>query len=182
MNPRHSKNYKPTIEGYVATERQPQPAEIYGLTENEQLFDRVSHERFQKIASDLETRIHQIQVSTNNYGEFLFVTTSRTVNNSRAHLTFWGLGYHEYRERWISEEWFWYQGFPSPDLDKMTLIKGEVTELINQHEQEIASLQGSTVQTEHGKLFDMLADLTDDDGALSELEDLQDLFDDFDDF
>ena len=67
----------------MASERQLQPAEIYGLTENEQLFDRISHERFKKIASDLETTVHQIQISANNYGEFLFVATSRTVDDTR---------------------------------------------------------------------------------------------------
>ena len=165
----------------MASERQLQPAEIYGLTENEQLFDRISHERFKKIASDLETTVHQIQISANNYGEFLFVATSRTVDDSRYLLTFYGLGFHEYRERWISEEWFWYQGTPYPELDKKRLTKDEVTELISEREQEIASLQGSTVQTKRGQLFDMLADLIDEDGAYNEIEELGDLFDDFDD-
>ncbi len=166
----------------MASERQPQPAEIYGLTENEQLFDRISHERFKQIASDLETTIHQIQVSANNYGEFLFVTSSRTINNSRAHLTLWGLGYHELRERWISEEWFWYQGTPYPELDKKRLTKDEVTQLIDQREQDIAPHLNSITQTKRGELFDMLADLTDEDGAYSEIEELGDLFDGFDDF
>lgn len=166
----------------MAIERNPKPEDVYGLTENEQLFDRISHERFKQIASDLETTVHQIQVSTNNYGEFLFVATSRTVDDSRYRLTFYGLGLHEFRERWIFQEWFWYQGIPYPELDKRKLSKDEVTELINQREQDIASHLNSTTQTKWGELFDMLADLIDEDGAYNEIEELGDLFDDFDDF
>ena len=53
------------------------PYEIYGLTEHERLNWRLSTERFEEILEDERTFVHTIKDSSNNYGEFLFVTTSR---------------------------------------------------------------------------------------------------------
>ena len=53
------------------------PYEVYGFTEKECLYWRVSQERFDAILDDELTIIHDIRESSNNYGEFLFVTTSR---------------------------------------------------------------------------------------------------------
>ena len=69
------------------------PYEIYGLTENERLYWRLSTERFEEILGDKSTLIHTIKESSNNYGEFLFVTTSRPGDQGRISMTFYGLGY-----------------------------------------------------------------------------------------
>ncbi|MCK4978630.1 MAG: hypothetical protein KAS36_16970, partial [Anaerolineales bacterium] len=53
------------------------PYEIYGLTEHERLHWRLSTARFEEILDDNQTEVHTIKDSSNNYGEFLFVTTSR---------------------------------------------------------------------------------------------------------
>lgn len=53
------------------------PSEIFGFSKKEQLYWRVNQERFQEILSDDSTIIHKIHESSNSYGEFLFVTTSR---------------------------------------------------------------------------------------------------------
>jgi len=69
------------------------PAEAFALSEREQLFDRVSHERFLQILSDPKTQVHALEVSHNNYGEYLFVTLSRPGTTKRIFMTFYGLGY-----------------------------------------------------------------------------------------
>lgn len=157
------------------------PEDAYGLTAHEVLYDRISHERFLALIQALETVVHQLQVSANNYGEFLFVTTSRTVGDERYRLTFWGMGYHEFRERWLSQEWFWYQGTANAVWDEQTISKEVVLEQIEARQQTLPSADSQENQSKRGKLFELLADLTDEDGAYSELEDLSHLLDDFDD-
>ncbi len=91
------------------------------------------------------------------------------------------LPYHEYRERWLDNEWSWYEGTPSAETDQPELIREDVLTLIHERQAEIASEVGRQMQSGRGRLYEMLADLTDEDGALTELEDLDDLWngDDF---
>jgi hypothetical protein len=49
------------------------------------------------------TTIHAAELSSNSYGEFLLVTVSRPGEEKPTYLTLYGLGYHEYRERWSTE-------------------------------------------------------------------------------
>jgi hypothetical protein len=164
----------------MSERKQPiRPEDIYGISENEQLFNRISHERFLGVVRDLETAVHQIQISSNNYGEFLFVATSREQEQTRYRLTFWGLGYHESRERWIMEEWYWYEAYPTQKTDSQSLTKEEAEQLIQERLDEIDHEPSQATQTQRGLLFEMLADLTDEDGAYSELEDLGGSMDDF---
>jgi hypothetical protein len=85
---------------------QRKPYEVFGLTERERLSWRVSQERFDEFIQDERTIIHTIESSSNNYGEFLFVTTSRVGDQGRIFMSFYGLGYHEYRERWFTKPVF----------------------------------------------------------------------------
>jgi hypothetical protein len=148
------------------------PYELFGLTEKEQLFWRVSQERFQAILEDEQTQVHEIKDSHNNFGNFLFVTTSRPGPQSRICMTFFGLGFHEYRERWITDEWFWYQTNLTPELQKSKLTQKEVQSILEERRDSIAAEIGSVSQTDRGRLFELLADLTDEDGAVAEIEDL----------
>ena len=118
-------------------ERSSQPAprrpyEVFGISENERLYWRVNQERFQEILDNSATLIHEIKESSNNFGEFLFVTTSRQGDQGRVFMTFYGLGYHEFRERWITDEWFWYQANPLHDILSKRLEKEEAHELLEQ--------------------------------------------------
>ena len=148
------------------------PYEIFGLTEKEQLFWRVSQERFQTILEDEQTQVHEIKESNNNYGNFLFITTSRPGEQGRICMTFYGLGYHEYRERWITDEWFWHQSNLTPELRSKQLTQEEVQSILKQRQESIAPDIGMATQTDRGQFFELLADLTDEDGALAEIEDL----------
>lgn len=90
------------------------------------------------------------------------------------------MGFHELRERWITEEWFWYRGHPSAEREENVLSDEEVQGLLNLRLTEIPSHTPTQKQSRRGQLFEMLADLTDDDGAWAELDDLDDLLSDFD--
>jgi hypothetical protein len=153
---------------------QKKPYEVYGFTEKECLYWRVSQERFDTILHDELTVIHNIQESSNNYGEFIFVTTSRQSDQRRTGMTFFGLGFHEYRERWFTNEWYWYQANIQPQMMGQQIPKDEVDELLKARLEIIEPYVDSSSQSERGRLFELLADLTDEDGALAELQDLGD--------
>jgi hypothetical protein len=148
------------------------PYEQFGFTEKEALYWRVSHDRFLSILEDEHTLVHDIRPDSNEYGEFLFVAASRPGLQDRITMTFYGLGYHEHRERWIDKEWFWYQANPYRDLLQKSISKEEAKQQIEQRLAEIRPYLGRNTQTAFGELYEILADLTDEDGALAELEDM----------
>ncbi len=147
-------------------------AEQFGLTENERLFYRVSHARLMQLLDDPKTRVHRIEESSNSFGEYLFVTLSRPGSAKRVSMTFYGLGYHEYRERWIADEWFWYEPNDTPGVVRPVLDREAAWQHIEQRYQEVRSYAQNEAQSRRGQLFEMLADLTDEDGAWAEMQDL----------
>lgn len=154
------------------------PETVFGFTENEVLFDRVSHSRFETLFR--ASTIHKAELSTNSYGEFLFVTLSRAGDQGRIAVTFFGLGYHEPRERWLTGEWFWYRtDSQSRMLDELA-DRRKAEELVAQRRQEVLTWATTETQSERGKLFELLADLTDDDGTLADMEWIERLLDDRD--
>lgn len=159
----------------------PQPNDPFGFTEHEKLYDRIQNARLTAILQDSATTIHRVELSSNTYGEFLFLTASRPSPNGRMALTFWGLGYHEYRERWYTDEWSWYQtSVPIDTEEAERLEKSEVERLLSERRDEIAGDARTVTQSKRGELFELLADLTDEDGAWAEIDDLTALFgDDF---
>ena len=90
-------------------------------------------------------------------------------------MTFFGLGYHEHRLRWITGEWFWYKTYLDPDPKQEPIDKVEAQEIIHRRRGKISPYLQESEQTENGKLFELLADLTDEDGAMAEMEDLESL-------
>lgn len=147
----------------------------FGLTEREQLFDRVSHERFLAILDDGYNTIREMKLSTNNYGEFLFVTVSRPQGEQHEGITFWGYGYHDYRERWFTEEWFWHRSTIYPNTLERRIARDEAQEILGARLQEITPYLEEGHQSQRGALFELLAEMTDEDGAYIELEDLGDV-------
>ncbi len=163
------------------SKEQPQPTEPFSFTEEEKLWDRVSDQRFRQLLDNDQTTVHRAELSTNSYGEFLFVTVIRSNQEKPEVLTFYGMGYHEYRECWITNSWFWYQTNPFPAQMDHPMNRDEVQEMCQARQEEIAPYATEDTQTKRGRLFEMLADLTDDDGAIAEMEDLSDLWDDLTD-
>ncbi len=162
----------------------PKPGEIFEFTKREQLNYRVSDARFRAFIDDEQTRVHSVQADSNIYGEFLFVTVSRTVSDQTASVSFLGLGYHDYRERWFTEEWVWYENHPASSVLRQTLDKDEAKALIQKRRDQIHPYVTDAQQSARAKLFETIADFTDDDAAYSELGDLGEfadwLPDDFD--
>ena len=159
-------------------EREPDPApkkpeEVFDLNEREALFGRINQERFKEILNDDQTKIHTIQESSNNYGEFTFVTASRPGESNPIIMTFYGLGYHEHRERWLTDEWFWYRSNLHDDQQEDLIPKDDAQELLEERLANIRPYIDQDSQTERGKFFELLADLTDEDGALAEMEDIE---------
>ncbi len=157
------------------------PAEVFGLTDHEKLWDRLSDQRFQALLNDSQTEVHEVTIDTNSYGEFLFVQMSRVVDGQRYSLTMFGLGYHEYREQWMTRHWHWYESHPTLVAKKPTLPKVEALQRIQKRRDEIAPHVTNTQPSKTALLFGLLADLTDEDGTMAELDDLGDLFDLLDD-
>ena len=143
----------------------------FEFTEREQLYNKISNERFTAILMQPDVDIHEVQESTNSFGEYLFVTVSCRSEHPKKLYTFWGMGYHEYRERWIVDTWQWYES----QRDKTNLPKLNKQEALDQiTEREELARASITLdkQSRRGHLYEVLADLTDEDGALTELEDL----------
>ncbi len=159
----------------MAKEQRQPPQEGFGFTSNEKLFTRVTDERFRALLFASQTTIHSITLAGNNYGEFLFVTASRETAEGRECITFWGLGLHEYREKWLTKEWRWHRANQFPQTMSQKLPREAAEQLLREREAEIAPHVDSTTQSKQGQLFEMLTDLTDEDGAYSEMEDLGNL-------
>lgn len=115
----------------------PQPRDSFQMTERELLYDRVSDARFIEILADESTHIHDIALSTNNYGEFMFIMLSRPRGEIRDSVTFFGLGYHEFRERWIVDEWQWYAGTARTKLLEQRIPLDEATAAIEARRAEV---------------------------------------------
>jgi len=145
------------------TERRPE--RLYGFTEEEYWSYRVSEDRFQEFIDDPQTTVHEVALSENDYGTFLFITTSRPNEAGREWVTFWGAGFHELRDRFITGEWFWYRGMVSDELRDQEIPKDEVMALIEQRREEITGQVAKRRQSPEGQMFEFLADMTDDDAA-----------------
>ena len=160
----------------------PQPeTEGFQFTEREKLYDRISHQRLKAILAEEQTSVHEIGLDSNSCGEFLFIHTSRPKQEGRARITFWGAGYHDYRERWLTDEWRWYEAYPNEERDEKQMDKAEVEKAIQERLEEITSHAEKNVQTNRGKFFEALADMTDEDGTLAEIDEIEHLLDEWDD-
>jgi hypothetical protein len=74
---------------------------------------------------------------------------------------------HKYRERWLSEEWFWYQAQEGM-VDFSAPLSGEdVTIQLEERLKKISLHLGKDTQTEGGRKFEHFAELFDDDAALT---------------
>lgn len=153
----------------------PHPTDEFGFTEHEQLFARISHRRLSEFLTDPQTIVRRMEESHNAFGEFVFLKVSRPGRAQRVWVTFWGLGYHEYRERWLADEWFYYHTNMLPGDDAQALDKEEVKRLLEERRKRVQAAARQATQSARGRLFEMLADITDDDGAYTDLQDLDDL-------
>ena len=157
----------------TARPNRPRHSEVFGFTRDEALFYEVSDEHFKAILADESTSVHQVKADHNTYGSFLFVTVSRPTEGGIVALSFYGLGFHEHRERWITDRWHWYENHPINKMLEETLTKEEAEEQIRHHLEVIKPHITEVEQSSRARMFEFIADLTDEDGAYAELGDLE---------
>jgi len=152
--------------------RPQRPYEILGLTEAEQRSGRISDAKFQEIIKAQDTIIHEAKKSFNHYGDFLFVTLSRPAKNGRVFATFYGLGFHKFRERWIKDEWFWYQNIGNTGMQNTRIAPDEFEKQLQEHKEKTETVIKPDTQTQRGKLFELFANFADDDAALAYMSEI----------
>lgn len=94
------------------------------------------------------TKIHAVKESGNVYGEFLFVTVSREVKGQQLIMTLYGLGFHEYRDRWFTDEWHWYQSYGNSEACEGELSKDDAVKQVEARKDEILSYAEKATQSE----------------------------------
>ncbi len=147
---------------------QPKPYEVFSFSETEVARWRVSDGRLTEILANPATSVHAIESASNTFGEFLFLTASRsTGRQGRIGMTFYGLGYHRYRERWLTDEWFWRQTPASQIVNRSRIPDEEVAQRIARRRAEISDLAEELPQTDLARIFEALADRNDDEFALA---------------
>jgi hypothetical protein len=151
-------------------EREPRP-EAEWLSDAERLDERISHGRLLGVLGRQDVVVHTVKDDHNAFGEFLFVTVSRKAANPKA-ITFYGLGYHEYRERWLVEDWrFFERGLLNPTgLEVMS--KAEALKIIAEHAAEVRSQAKPEGRSGQALLYELLAEMGDEDSALADMEDM----------
>lgn len=146
----------------------------FGLTENEMLFDRVTSKRLKEIINNKKYRLTYNKRDTNNYGEFRFIT----LIDGKDAITFWGNGFHEMRDCIYIKTWFFYIN-PIQAWSKGTDLYKPMDDSHKKHAIQIIDFEAEDLeedarehyQSKQGKLFTCVANLTDDDAAMSMLED-----------
>jgi hypothetical protein len=134
------------------------------FTDDENLFDKISLKRAKEIIQREDILIYSSEISYNTYGEFLFITFTY----KERIFVIYGLGEHCERERWVGD-FNINTGQEYNIRDTVPIDKEEVLKQIN----ERAKLKKHYTyeQSYRGELYDILADIGDEDGAASILED-----------
>lgn len=118
----------------------------------------------------------------NNYGEFIFIDL--TIMDSERWpdhpetITFYGLGYHERADKYIVDQWSF---FDANERSPRPISKSSALSRINARKREIEQEAKDYKQSGRGRLFEHLADMSDDDGASTFMDDMDidmDMFDD----
>ena len=89
-------------------------------------------------------------------------------------MTFYSLGFHEYRDRWFTDEWHWYQSYADSESCKGEISKDDAVHQIELRKNEVLTYAAEVTQSDEGYLFEMLAELTDDDSAIATFNDFSD--------
>jgi len=144
------------------------------FTENELLYERISEKRMREIIAGGEVR-GEPDVSPNSYGEFLFLTVK--IKGTSDYVTFYGLGEHERSGR-IKRDFGFYADSQSWGESKPPYNNARAIQAVIARRREIESWDEPKRTAEH-RAYEFIAELADEDGAISELEDhpeITDLF------
>jgi hypothetical protein len=144
-------------------------ANKFGITESENLWDKIrGFERLMQLVNKAD-RISQCMRSTNSYGEWRFIT----LWIDKEQLTLYGHGEHDYRAMIYGDTWFIcnHNDYEQDYHSGANLNIYQVTEeLMREHKHDYPKDLKSEFASDESDLFNEIADLTDDDGAISELD------------
>lgn len=142
------------------------------LTEKEILYETVSTKRLYEILDKRQVSIRRVKRDMNNYGEFLFISTKV----GKQGITFYGAGFDEVRNRWITEEFMMFAEFvmyahplyneykPMNKKIAIEMIQNEVTKHRNYAENSIEGNQRNVID-------DLIDVIGDENAFITEAED-----------
>lgn len=133
------------------------------FTEKEKLWDRVSFKKLVELIRKKDIQVFEVAIDRNSWGKFLFITLADIHRSSK--YTFYSLGYHEYREKYYTDEWHCYPQHRNGN--EIPLDKLKVVRVIRNRFEKIKKLVKEERRTSHGAMFDLIADNSDDDFAYS---------------
>ena len=73
---------------------------------------------------------------------------------------FGDLGYHEYREQWMTDSWTWFESQRS--FTDLALFKEEAQSRIQVRRNDVLAWNNNEQLSRHAQLYALLADLTDE--------------------
>ena len=127
---------------------------------------RIPHNKFLKILKD--SKIKKVNVDYNLYGEFMFINFVFKGHYYQAY----SLGLHEYRNKIIKNYWYiWELGYTKDVSKKPNIPYKKVLEKIEERKKKIEKIK--PIENDMAiMLYNIIADLTDEDSALVELENI----------
>jgi hypothetical protein len=139
------------------------------LTHDEKMFGTISYNRLIDLISAEEAVVEQSGRDWNSYGEFRFIYLFSETDEFG--IVAYGHGEHEYRERYFVETWgfYHYHTAHGTEEDKQKLLQ----QLSVEHAEYIELEKARETPSEIAETYSLIADLADDDFALSEMEDME---------
>lgn len=124
------------------------------------LWDKISEQNLLKVL--LQSVIRSYNIDYNSYGEFLFIDFTYKGNG----YTVYSYGLHEYRKQIFKENWKIFSG-TSFHSDKEIQLS-EILKAIEERKKVVDRMK-SPDQDNESYMYNELADVCDEDGAMSEL-------------
>ena len=134
------------------------------LTENEALFSRVSYSRLKEIIKNPDVEVAELERTTNTYGEFLFISIMEKENPFP--IVFYGFGIHEYRSQYLNDTIHYYSGNLIDEPKRIS--KAYALKTIEKNHSKWKKIEARE-PIEEDTLFSEMADIADEDGAMSML-------------
>lgn len=143
----------------------------FGITEDEHMWKRISYNRLLEIIKQDDVHVVGMGRDTNSYGEWNFIELEKDGPGPR--IEFYGHGWHEHKEKFLVNNWSYYRvgsyNQPEEHLDKKYVLQ----ELQKEHKMYTERAKtASGRRSEKAKIFSLLAETSDEDGALTMMEDM----------
>lgn len=157
---------------------------MLGITESQDLWETIPHTQLLDIIARPDVLLSGYSVGENAYGEFLFFSIH--LPNHREYITVYGLGENWNSEKWLTATWKFYESYTSVwELEHYPLETISAKALLAKIETRIADItkQGAYlphVPSQRATYYSMLAEFSDEDSAIMEIDDLMNLLGEMD--